>query len=575
MLSRIARRHSEEETPLAHSGAASQVRSPRYGDDWWQRGVIYQIYPRSFADTDGDGVGDFQGIIDHLDHLGPDVLDIDAIWLSPIYPSPGLDVGYDVSDHRRVDPLFGSEDDFDRLVVEAHRRGIRVILDLVMNHTSDQHPWFDASRVSSAGPFADRYIWRDPAGVSPGGNPLPPNNWVSWFGGPAWTYEPARGQFYLHTFLEEQPDLNWRAPGTEAAQFEMVQGWLARGVDGFRLDTFNIFLKDPDLPSNPTLDGISAWDRQVHRYDIDQPDQPALIARFRALVEQLPGRMSVGEMFVGSTEGAAALTTARHLVFDWELLTRPWRAASFQAAIARRERAFGSERWPTIVLSNHDQPRHASRLAASIDADASERDAIAKAAAILELTMRGTPFLYYGEEIGLGDVPIPPDESIDPPAARVDPDFHWWDRSQSRTPMPWSSGPGCGFTTGRPWLRLGSDCATRNVAAQVADPDSVLATYRRTLAVRRAQPSLQDGAIEPVDVGATEVLAYRRDGSGPSILVLVAFERTGAAVAIPETGGAGRWRPITGSHLDLPAEIEPGSTLRLRPFEAVVSVAVD
>jgi alpha-glucosidase len=536
--------------------------------------VVYQIYPRSFADTNGDGVGDFQGMIDHLDHLGPDGLDIDAIWLSPIYPSPGLDVGYDVSDHAHVDPLFGTEEDFDRLVAAAHERGMRIVLDLVLNHTSDRHPWFVASRASRTGPYADWYIWRDPAGTGPDGTPMPPNNWVSWFGGSAWTYEPMRGQFYHHTFLAEQPELDWRAPGVEAAQFEMVKGWLARGVDGFRLDTFNIFLKHPDMPSNPLSEGTSAWTRQDHQYDIDQPDQPALIARFRAILDQAPGRMSVGEMFVGSTEGAAALTSPRHLVFDWELLTRPWSAEAFQAAIARRERAFGPERWPTIVLSNHDQPRHASRLAASIDADASERDAIAKAAAVLELTMRGTPFLYYGEEIGLGDVPIPPNESIDPPAARVDADFHWWDRSQSRTPMPWSADPGGGFTTGRPWLRLGADSATRNVAAQLADPGSVLATYRRLLGVRRTQPSLQDGAIELVDVGAASVLAYRRTGTGPSILVLVAFDRTGATITIPG-GGAGRWRPIGGSHLALPTALEPGSTHRLRPFEALICVAVD
>jgi len=261
--------------PVSRSGIASKVRSPRFGDDWWRLGVVYQIYPRSFADTDGDGVGDLSGIVDHLDHFGPDGLGIDAIWLSPIYPSPGRDVGYDVSDHRRVDPVFGSEADFDRLVEESHRRGIRVILDLVMNHTSDRHPWFVASRRSRTGPYADWYIWRDPAGFAADGTPLPPNNWVSWFGGPAWTFEPARGQFYHHTFLAEQPELDWRTPGVEDAQFEMVQGWLDRGVDGFRLDTFNIFLKHRDMPNNPVRRGSSAWDRQVHRHDIDQPDQPA------------------------------------------------------------------------------------------------------------------------------------------------------------------------------------------------------------------------------------------------------------------------------------------------------------
>ncbi len=541
--------------------------------DWWRRGVIYQIYPRSFADSDGDGVGDLQGIIDHLDHLGPGGLGVDAIWLSPIYPSPGRDVGYDVSDHALVDPLFGSETDFDRLVDEVHRRGMRLILDLVMNHTSDAHPWFGASRASRTGPFADWYIWRDPAGVGPEGRPIPPNNWVSWFGGPAWTYEPKRGQFYHHTFLAEQPELDWRAPGVEAAQFDMVRGWLARGVDGFRLDTFNVFLKHPDMLSNPTRRGTSAWTRQRHRYDIDQPDLAALIARFRAVVDEAGGRMSVGELFVGTTEGAAALTADRHLVFDWELLTRSWRADAVRAAIRRRERAFGPARWPTIVLSNHDQSRQASRLAASVDAAGLARDAIAKAAATLELTMRGTPFLYYGEEIGMGDVAIPSEESVDPPASRVGPNFRWWDRSQSRTPIPWSAGPGAGFTTGQPWLRLGSDRATRNVAVQRADPESVLACYRRLLLVRHEQPSLQDGAMQLINVGESSVLAYRRRGSGPEVLVMVAFGAAPASVRVPAPKAGGHWRPVVGTHLDLPDRLAPRSSHHLRPFEAVVAVA--
>lgn len=557
---------------MSRSGVTSVVRSPRFGDDWWRRAVIYQIYPRSFADTDGDGVGDFQGIIDHLDHLGPDGLGIDAIWLSPIYPSPGRDLGYDVSDHGRVDPLFGSEADFDRLVEEAHRRGIRIVLDLVMNHTSDAHAWFSASRSSRSGRHADWYLWCDPAGVDAAGRPSPPNNWVSWFGGPAWTYEPERGQFYHHTFLAEQPELDWRAPGVEAAQFEMVRGWLARGVDGFRLDTFNVFLKHPETPSNPRRRGTSAWTRQIHNFDFDQPELPALVDRFRAVVDMEPGRMTVGELFVGTTEGAAALTTDRHLVFDWEMLTRPWSASAFRAALRRRERAFGPARWPTVVLSNHDQPRHASRLAASVGSPG-DQDAIAKAAATLLLTVRGTPFLYYGEEIGMGDVDIPPAESIDPPAAWVGPDFPWWDRSQSRSPLPWTGGPGAGFTTGRPWLRLGSDTATRNVAAQRADPDSVLACYGRLLAARRALPSLQDGVMEVVATADPTVLALRRRGSGPDVLVVIAFGAAEVAIRAPASPSGGIWRPVVGSHRDLPERLAPGGKMRLRPYEALVAVA--
>ena len=317
----------------ARTPGRRQAEAPfRHGNDWWREGIVYQVYPRSYGDTDGDGIGDLRGIIEHLDHLGPDGLGVDGVWLSPIYPSPGKDVGYDVSDHSAVDPLLGTEDDFDRLVREAHARGLRVILDLVMNHTSDQHAWFQASRQSREGPYADFYLWRDPSGRDEEGRPLPPNNWLSFFGGSAWEYEPGRDQFYLHTFLVEQPEVNWRNPAVEEAQLEMVRGWLDRGVDGFRLDVFNIFLKHPEMLSNPELQdvepGTSAWDRQEHKHDRDQPDFPELIARFRAIVDDEPGRMSVGELFYGGPETSASLADENHLVFDWELVRAPWSAAS-------------------------------------------------------------------------------------------------------------------------------------------------------------------------------------------------------------------------------------------------------
>jgi len=554
--------------PPAHT--ASTVRSPRFGDDWWQRGIVYQIYPRSFADADGDGFGDLQGIIDHLDHVGPDGLGIDAIWLSPIYPSPGLDVGYDVSDHTTVDPLFGTDDDFDRLVEEAHGRGIRVILDLVMNHTSDQHPWFLASRASRTGPFADWYLWRDPSGHAPDGTPLPPNNWVSFFGGSGWEWEPAREQFYYHTFLPQQPELDWRTPAVEAAQLAMVRGWLARGVDGFRLDVFNAFLKHPDLPSNPTREGTSAWGRQIHLYDRDQPDFPDLMARFRAIVDSQPGRMSVGELFDGTVETAASLTTDRHLFFDWDLLGAPWQAHELRTAIGSREAVFGPRRWPTAALSNHDQPRQASRLAASVgDPDV---DAVARAAAVLLLTLRGTPFMYYGEELGLRDVDIPPDESVDPPAAVVAPDFQWWDRSRCRTPMPWSPGPGAGFTTGRPWLRLGPDAETRNVRTQAGDPGSILSLYRRLIALRAATPALQVGSLEMVPDQDASVVAYTRTTGDRTMLVALNVGRERASWTVPGDPGSTRWRLVLRTaRADTPAdERTAGESIEMDGDEAII-----
>lgn len=542
----------------------------RHGTEWWREGIVYQVYPRSYGDTDGNGIGDLRGIIDHLDHLGPDGLGIDGLWLSPIFPSPGLDVGYDVSDHSAVDPVLGTEDDFDRLVREAHARGIRVILDLVMNHTSDQHAWFQASRTSREGPYADYYLWRDPAGHDADGTPLPPNNWLSFFGGSAWQYEPARDQFYLHTFLVEQPEVNWRNPAVEAAQLQMVRGWLDRGVDGFRLDVFNIFLKDPDLPSNPELvdvpEGTSAWDRQVHTYDRDQPDFPALIARFRAIVDEVPGRMSVGELFYGGPETSASLSTDRHLVFDWELVRAPWSAREYRDLLDRRQAIFGDEIWPTVVLSNHDQSRHASRLSAS--AGIEDTDAVARAAAAILLTLRGTPFLYYGEEIGLRDVEVPFDEIIDPPARRVEEGWVWWNRDGCRSPMPWTAEPGHGFSTGRPWIRYNDDAATRNVAVQAAEPGSVLAAYKRLIALRQDRASLRRGALHRLDIGGNDVLAYVRESDGEATLVVANFAEAGTTVDLGAAGG-GSWRPIGGSHLD-PGAPEANGALALRGLEVVI-----
>ena len=541
------------------------VREPFYGDDWWRHGVVYQIYPRSFADSDGNGTGDLPGIESKLAYL--EALGVDAIWLSPIYPSPGRDVGYDVSDHSAVDPLFGTEADFDRLVDEAHRRGIRVILDLVMNHTSDAHPWFQASRASRDGPYADWYLWRDPSGYVDG-RPLPPNNWLSWFGGPAWEWDEGRQQFYMHTFLVEQPELNWRNPAVEAAQFDMVRGWLARGVDGFRLDVFNAFLKHPELLANPEIDGATLWARQRHLYDRDQPDFPDLIGRFRAILDERPGRMSVGELFASEAERAVALTTERHMVFDWALLAAPWSAATYGDAIWLRESMFGDDRWLANVLSNHDQSRQASRLAAS--AGLEDTDAVARAAAVVLLSIRGTPFLYYGEEIGLRDVVVPDDEIIDPPARRalVDPDFEWWNRDGCRSPMAWTGGPGHGFTTGRPWLRFGDDAATRNVETEDADPGSVLSTYRRLIAMRRSSTALRSGHLRVIDSDDTDVLAWSREAPDERVLVVVNFADAPRQTSVA-SGRGGNYRPLAGSHLD-PAAPAADGTLSLRPLEAVI-----
>ena len=536
-------------------------------DRWWRDGVVYQVYPRSFADSNGDGIGDLQGLIDHLDHLagGPDSLGVDALWLSPIYPSPMLDGGYDVMDYAGIDPVFGTLADFDRLVEGCHRRGIRVVLDLVMNHTSDQHPWFVQSRRSRTGPFADHYLWGDPSGWDADGRPEPPNNWLSWFGGSAWEWDPGREQFYLHTFLPEQPDVNWRSPALRAEMWSMVTGWLDRGVDGFRLDVFNAFMKAAELPSNPEIAGGGPlpWDGQEHRYDKDQPELHELLAEFRQIVDSRPGTATVGELFTNGIEAAVSYWAPRHLVFDWLLLETTWTAASFRAAIEVREAAWAG-RWPAIVLSNHDQSRHVSRHLQTLGRhDSATADAVAKAAATIELTLRGTPFLYYGEEIGAQDISVPRDQAQDRAAVRM-PD--WWNRDGCRAPMAWTGDVKAAFTTGEPWLPIPSDAASRNVADQLASDDSVLAHYRRLLALRRGSPALTTGDLSQVDVGDPDVLAYLRRAGDEVALIVVRFGLQGGEIALPAF--AGPWTVALSSLPGVAPTVE--SRLVVRPLEAIV-----
>jgi len=546
--------------------------------DWWQTGVVYQIYPRSFADANGDGIGDLAGIAEHLDHLGggDDALPVDAIWLSPIYPSPDFDFGYDVADYVGIDPRYGTLADFDRLVEAAHRRGLRVILDLVLNHTSHRHPWFEASRAGRDNPYADWYIWRDSPGRSRLGARRTPNNWRSYFGGSAWQWDEGRGQFYMHTFLPEQPDLNWRSPAVRAAVMDVVRTWLDRGVDGFRLDVFNTFYKDAALRSNPRRIGRRGrWSWQRHLFDRDQPDLPDALARIRNLVDSQPGRMTVGELFDNSMAKAAAYIEPKHLIFDWTFMSLRWSAAAFRDAIVARDAAFGPDRWPANVLSNHDQPRHASRFGGGLPVETV--DARAKVAAALLLTLRGTPFLYYGEELGQRNLVIPNAESLDPPARRATWLSPWWNRDQARGPIAWSANRGGGFTRGTPWLPLSADFETRNVEGQAAHPGSVLSWYRRLLRLRREVPALQGGDQRLLEVGQLDVLAYVReapagktDAMGAS-LVALNFGDAPATIQVPAAPSGVAWRPSLSTHLRPEAEAIRGS-VTLAPLEALVAV---
>jgi alpha-glucosidase len=561
--------------------AGQEDPAPSAGQGWWQTGVVYQIYPRSFADTNGDGIGDLAGILEHLDHLGgqPDSLGVDAIWLSPFYPSPDFDFGYDVADYLGVDPRFGSIEDFERLVEGCHRRGMKVVIDLVLNHSSSRHPWFEASRASRSGPYADWYIWRDAPGRSLTGARRPPNNWRSFFGGSAWTWDETREQFYMHTFLPQQPDLNWRNPAVREALLGVVRTWLGRGVDGFRLDVFNTFFKDERLRSNPRRVGRRGrWSWQAHLYDRDQPELQDLLMELRAIVDERPGRMTVGELFDGSLVDAAPLIRPGHLVFDWSLIRLAWSAAVFRRAIEARDAAFGPQRWPANVLSNHDQPRHASAFEPRRDRDAAALvvrsseigDARAKVAATMLLTLRGTPFLYYGEEIALRNLSIPNEQALDPPARRASALFPWWNRDQARGPMPWSSGPGAGFSTGRPWLPLPPDAGRRNVAQQAGDPGSVLNTYRHVVRLRRATPALRSGDQELVNQPDPDALAYVRRAGDSAAFVALNFGSRSIAVSVPVAPGEDVWRVAFSSTGRVPGEDLPGNAI-LAPLEALVA----
>ena len=521
---------------------------------WWKHGVVYQIYPRSFMDSDGDGVGDLEGIRARLDHLA--WLGIDAIWLSPIFPSPMADFGYDVSDYCDVDPVFGDLARFDALLADAHARGIRVMLDWVPNHTSDRHAWFSESRASRSSAKRDWYVWRDPG--SDGG---PPNNWVAMFGGPAWELDRATSQYYLRSFLKEQPDLNWRNPEVERAMHGVLRFWLDRGVDGFRIDVIHRIAKDPQLRDNPpSARPGPGWGGQLHVHDENHSDIHGFLRRIRGVLDSYDERAAVGEIGLPPEQVATYYGKGDelHLAFNFSLLRSPWDAGAFGRELAAFDRAVPPEGWPDLVLSNHDVPRHATRYD-----DPELGAARARALAVLLLTARGTPFLYYGEELGMRNGEIPPERRRDPLAWTLHPKVS---RDGERTPMHWSAERGAGFTTGEPWLPLASDWATRNVEAQRADRGSLLWLYRDLLALRRRTPALERGAWRelPAPEGA---LAWERVTGGSRALVALNFAAKEQSPRLP--GAAVRDGVRTRAGAALPAD---AAELELGACEAAVLV---
>jgi alpha-glucosidase len=494
-----------QQVGLTSAGARAGTRASGI-DPWWQRAVVYQIYPRSFQDSNDDGIGDLAGIarrLTYLKHLG-----VDAIWLSPIFPSPQRDFGYDISNYIDVDPIFGTLADFDNLLAAAHEIGFKLLLDLVPNHTSDQHPWFQASCSSRTDPRRDWYIWRDPA---PGGGA--PNNWLSQFGGSAWELDARTGQYYYHAFLREQPDLNWRNPEVRRAIHEVMRFWLARGVDGFRVDVIWQLLKDDQFRNNPINlnwhPGQPPCDRLVPLYTADLPEIHEVIGELRAVVDAFDDRVLIGEIYLPIEKLVAYYGRdlgGVHLPFNFALLNAPWEARALAALIERYEAALPAGGWPNWVLSNHDRPRVASRIGREQ----------ARVAAMLLLTLRGTPTIYYGDEIGMRQGAISPDQVRDPfernvPGLGVG-------RDGARTPMQWDSGASAGFSGVAPWLPVADDYRLENVAAQLREQGSMLNLYRRLIGTRHAMPALVSGSYRPLKAQG-DLLVFARGHEADWIFV--------------------------------------------------------
>jgi alpha-glucosidase len=522
---------------------------------WWQRGVLYQVYPRSFQDSNADGIGDLRGILRRVDYL--EWLGVTGVWISPIYPSPMADFGYDVCNYTAIDPLFGSLEDFDELLRELHGRDIKVILDFVPNHTSLRHPWFEASRSSRTNARRHWYIWRDPA---PDGGP--PTNWQSEFGGPAWTFDAPTGQYYYHAYLPEQPDLNWRSPEVRAAMYNVLRFWLKRGVDGFRVDAIHMLIEDEsflDNPPNPAWQpGQSPARRLLRTYTADLAETHVCVAGMRRVLDEYPDRVLIGEAYLPIPRLMlyyGESLSGFQLPFNFHLIGCRWNAPTIASLVREYELALPDGGWPNWVLGNHDKSRVVTRLGGIPQA---------KLAALLLLSLRGTPTIYNGEEIGMADGEVPADRVQDPWERNV-PGLGLG-RDPCRTPMLWDEGANAGFTDGTPWLPINPPAAGGSVAAQQADDRSMLSLYRRLIRLRRQEPAIAVGDYREVAV-TEDVFVFERSFGARRLWVALNFSASfqhlatlaGAAVLL-STGARS-------SHSS------PQDAARLEPYEGLIAEA--
>ena len=517
--------------PTAHKAASSKSAAGKSvdaeGHQWWQHAVFYEIYPRSFADSNNDGIGDLKGITSKLDYLKD--LGVDAVWLTPCFPSPQVDFGYDVSDYESIDPMYGSLTDFDMMAGEAKREGMHVILDFVVNHSSDQHKWFLDSKSSRTSEHRDWYIWRD--GKGPG---QPPNNWTSIFGGSAWTLDAATNQYYYHFFYPQQPDLNWRNPAVKGAMFDVTRFWYKRGVSGFRLDAVDTLFEDPNLHDDPVLPGKNAFGDPVeeYKYNSKLPEVHDVLRELRKVADENNGVL-IGETWTADIaelnkyygEGNNELQLPMDFLFTTVNKLSP---ADFRKQIAAVDSASG---WPTFVISNHDIVRSYDRYG-----DGEHNDQIAKLMAGLYLTLRGTPIMYYGEEIGMKTTPPTRKEDVKDPIGRTG-----WPKEKGRdgerTPMQWDESENAGFSKVAPWLPVPPTFKTHNVADESKDPDSVLNFYKKVLKLRHTNRALLDGAYVPQNQNDQNVLSYLRVYKDQTVLVALNMSGAGQKVSFDLSKG--------------------------------------
>ncbi len=544
-------------------------------DSWWKNGVVYQIFPRTFADGNGDGSGDIQGIIQRLDYLNDGDIDseesihIDAIWLSPINKSPMYDNGYDVSDYCEIDSVFGDFDDFENLITQAHQRKIKIILDLVINHTSDEHPWFAESCSNNNNAKSDWYHWRDPSDEDD-----VPNNWLSFYGGTAWTYCESRKQYYYHTFDCRQPDLNWRNPKVKQAIYDMIRFWLDKGVDGFRLDASSVYSKDKNYRDNPLKDKEKPeeFDSQHHLYDKDLPENHQIIKEIRAIIDQYDDRVLIGETFISSGLYESVIFRGAnndelHLPFTFDFPFSPWYPGHLQKEIIKKELMTPDDAWSVYFLDNHDLARHLSRW---VDCSLCDNPiGIAKAAATILLTVKGTPVLYYGQEIGMVDHENIPAEKLRD-RATIAHEGESASRDKARTPMQWDNSVNAGFSFGKnvePWLPINDNYQEVNVATEFEDKDSILNFYKALIKIRKKSRVLQQGSWRTLIHYPYEHLAYIREIDTEQVLVVINFSEE-KELKVDEDLEFENWQVLLSTDYEPDTEMDVPKTLK--PFETSI-----